>query len=88
MPDHTPEFNPITVILAELIRRLETVPFEPFTIHMTDGRKHYVPTSDHISITKKLRQVCYETDEPRIYDINPVHIVRIERGRRRHTKAA
>ena len=87
MNEPTPEFNPFTVLLAELIRRLEAVPFEPFTIHMTDGRKHYVPTSDHISITKKLRQITYETDEPRIYDINPVHIVRIERGRRRRKAA-
>ena len=87
MNEPTPEFNPLTVFLAELIRRLETVPFEPFTIHMEDERQFYVPTPDHITISRKLRQVSYETDEPRIHDINPVHIVRIERGRRRKKAA-
>ena len=87
MNEPTPEFNPLAVSLAELIRRLETVPFEPFTIHMTDGRQFYVPTPDHITISRKLRQISYETDEPRIHDINPVHMVRIERGKRRKTAA-
>ena len=87
MNESTPEFNPLTVFRAELIRRLEAVPFEPFTIHMTDGHRFYVPTPDHITISRRLRQVSYETDEPRIHDINPVHIVRIERGRRRKKAA-
>jgi hypothetical protein len=87
MSEPTPEFNPLTVFLAELIRRLESVPFEPFTIHMTDGREFYVPTPDHITISRKLRQISYETDEPRIHDINPVHVVRIERGKRRRKAA-
>jgi hypothetical protein len=42
MNESAPGFNPLTVFLAELIRRLETAPFEPFTIHMTDGRQFYV----------------------------------------------
>ncbi len=75
------ETNPVTLILAELMRRLAAVPFVPFSIVMSNGDRHEVPTADHLTITRLLRQVVLETDEPRIVDINPLHIVALEQPR-------
>ena len=71
--------NPSTVVIAELMRRLAHVPFVPFMIVMSSGDRHVVPTADHLTITRLLRQIVLETDEPRIVDINPLHVVSIER---------
>jgi hypothetical protein len=75
------EQNPVTIMVAELMRRLASVPFEPFTIVMSNGDRHVVPTADHLTITRLLRQIVLETAEPRIVDINPLHIVALERFR-------
>ena len=80
MPDPIPDPNPTTAVIAELMRRLATVPFVPFTIVMSNGDRHEVPTADHLYITRLLRQVVLETDEPRIIDINPLHVASIERA--------
>ncbi len=74
--------NPTTTVIAELNRRLAEVPFVPFTIVMSNGDRHEVPTADHLTITRLLRQVVLETDEPRIVDINPLHVASIERAGR------
>lgn len=74
--------NPTTTIIAELNRRQAAVPFVPFTIVMSNGTRHEVPTADHLTITRLLRQVVLETDEPRIVDINPLHVATIERAGR------
>ena len=74
--------DPTTVILAELMQRLADTPFVPFTIVMSNGDRHEVPTADHITITRLLRRVELETDEPRIIDINPLHVATIERAGR------
>ena len=73
-----PDSNPTTLVVAELMRRLAATPFIPFTIVMSNGDRHFVPTADHLSITRLLRQVMLETDEPRIIDINPLHVASIE----------
>lgn len=72
--------NPIAGVVAELLKRLSSTPFVPFTIVMSNGDRHHVPTSDHLNITKLLRRVELETDEPRIVEINPLHVVSIERA--------
>jgi hypothetical protein len=45
MPDPIPDPNPTTVVLAELMRRLAAIPFVPFTIVMSNGDRHEVPTA-------------------------------------------
>ena len=74
--------DPTAVILAELAQRLADNPFVPFTIVMSNGNRHEVPTADHITITRLLRRVELETDEPGIIGINPLHIATIERAGR------
>jgi hypothetical protein len=73
------DFNPISVTVAELVRWTAAVPYVPFTIVMSNGERHAVPTADHLTITRLLREVVLETDEPRIVDINPLHIVALEK---------
>ena len=80
MPDRAPDPNPTTIVVAELRRRLAETPFVPFTIVMSNGDRHDVPTANHLTITRLLRQVVLETDEPRIVDINPLHVAGIERA--------
>lgn len=38
-------------MIGDIRRHLETVPFQPFTIHTGDGRAVHVPTRDHIALT-------------------------------------
>jgi len=73
-----PDFNPATIIVAELLRKLEAVPFVPFTIVMSNGVRYDVPRADHITITRRLRRIELETDEPRIVDINALHVASLE----------
>ncbi|MBI4623534.1 MAG: hypothetical protein HY736_10000 [Verrucomicrobia bacterium] len=80
MPERNPD--PTTVILAELMQRLADTPYIPFTIVMSNGDRHEVPTADHLTITRLLRRVELETDEPRIIGINPLHVATIERAGR------
>jgi hypothetical protein len=47
---------------------------------MSNGDRLEVPTADHLYITRLLRQVVLETDEPRIVDINPLRVASIERA--------
>ena len=70
--------NPSTLIVAELMQKLAASPFQPFTIVLSSGDRHDVPSADHLTITRLLRRIELETDEPRIIDINPLHVVALE----------
>ncbi len=73
-----PEVNPVNLIVAEIIRRLEKPRFEPFTIVMSDGKRIDVPTADHCTVTRLLHRISVEHDDLRIFDINPLHVTRFE----------
>lgn len=73
-----PDFNPTSLTIAELKRRLEPAPFVPFVVRMTNGIAYTVPTRDHLTITKILHQVILETDDGQAIDINPLHVATIE----------
>lgn len=70
--------DPVTLITAELISRLEEPNFRPFSIMLSDGSVHDVPTRDHCTITRLLRRIEVERDNGRVVQINPLHITRIE----------
>ena len=78
--------DPVTLVTAELIARLEPKQFEPFTIIMSDGSRHHVPSRDHCTITRLLRRIEVESDAGNIAFINPLHIAKIET--QRHDPAA
>ena len=70
--------NPTTVIVGEILRRLNAPQFVPFAIMLSDGSKHPVPTPDHCTVTRLLRRVQIEYDNYRIVEINPLHVTRLE----------
>jgi len=72
------QFNPITLVVSQLNRRLAEIPFRPFDIVMSNGARHAVPTPDHITITRLLRRIQVETDALHIAEINPLHVASIE----------
>jgi len=50
--------------------------FQPFTLHLSNGKKFAVPHRDFIAFTAKVVVVIDEHDIS--HTINPVHIVTIE----------
>lgn len=73
-----PDFNPATVIVAELIARLNERAFTAFTIVLSDGSRHEVPSREHCTVTRLLRRVEVESDDGSIANINPLHVTRLE----------
>ena len=71
-------FNPTTVVVAQLNERLGAVPFIPFDIVMSNGARHFVPTPDHLTITRLLRRIHLESDTLHLVEINPLHVATIE----------
>lgn len=74
-----PEFNQNTVMLAELNQRLNAARFVPFAIVTSSGKSYEVPTPDHLTITRLLREIFVEKDDGTAVAINLLHIVAIER---------
>ena len=72
------QFNPITLVVAQLNERLSAIPFKPFDIVMSNGVRHGVPTPDHITITRLLRRIHLENDSLHLVEINPLHVATIE----------
>jgi hypothetical protein len=74
-----PGFNPATMNVAELQRRLNSVPFTPFQIVVSSGARYEIPTPDHLTIMRISRQVVVEYDDDRAGAyIHPLHITSIE----------
>lgn len=74
--------NPIPM-LREL---LEKVPFEPFTLCLTDGRKLPVHHPDFLAVTPNNRIIWEGQTEDEFAIAIPLHVVGIERLPRRRRK--
>lgn len=74
-----PEFNPNTLMLAKLIEWHNAVPFIPFLVVASSGKAYEVPTPEHLTITRLLREVHIEKDDGTAAMISPFHITAIER---------
>lgn len=70
--------DPTTVVVAEIISRLEDQDFKAFTIVLSDGSRHDIPTADHCTVTRLLRRIEIENDDGRVAFINPLRITRLE----------
>jgi hypothetical protein len=73
-----PEFDPSTIILAELNERLGASPFVPFVIITSSGKAYEVPTPDHLTITRLLRRVSVERDDGTASSVNLLLVTAIE----------
>jgi hypothetical protein len=65
-------------MVAELNKRLAAAPFAPFTIVTSSGKSYPVPTPDHLTITRLLREIFVEYDDGTAATVNPLHIVAVE----------
>ncbi|MGH7983000.1 MAG: hypothetical protein ACREFF_07615 [Candidatus Udaeobacter sp.] len=61
-------------MIADVRRRLERVPFVPFTIRTSDGHEYSVPTVDHAKISPRGHRVVVFTDEDATAILGPLHI--------------
>ena len=49
-------------MVGDISKHLAKYPFRPFTIHMADGRRIYVPTQDHVNSVGMRAQVLQDND--------------------------
>lgn len=70
--------DPVSMVVADIARRLEAADFRPFTLFLSDGSRVEVPTRDHCTITRLLRRIEVEYDDLTMIRVNPLHITRIE----------
>lgn len=79
MPE--PSFDPSTVMLARIRTLQNATPFVPFVITVSDGRAYEVPSPDHVTVTRLLKEIVLEYDDCSILNINPLHVTGVERKR-------
>jgi outer membrane lipoprotein SlyB len=61
-------------MIADVRERLHKMPFVPFLIRTSDGRKYSVPTVDHAFITPRGNRVVVVTDDGATNVLGPLHI--------------
>jgi hypothetical protein len=60
---------------AEIRRRLEARPFQPFKLQMTDGKEYPVPTPDHAHVHPSNFHVSVYTDDDLAYYLSVRQII-------------
>jgi hypothetical protein len=65
-------------MVAEIRRRPQTRPFEPFSIVSSSGQRYRVPTSEHAAIHPKASRVVVWFDDGTSADISGLHIATLE----------
>lgn len=70
------------MMLAEINKRLSAAPYVPFTIVTSSGKEYVVPTPDHCTVTRLLREVIVERDDGSASVVNLLHVTAIEKSRR------
>ena len=61
-------------MIDEIRKRLQRVPFVPFSVHTSDGHEYSVPTVDHAFITPRGNRVVVVDDEGTTAILDPLHI--------------
>jgi hypothetical protein len=74
--------NPTTLVIAEILNRLDSRQFEPFEIVLADGSRHEIPSPEHCTVTRLLRRIEVEHDDGRVAFINPLHVIKLESQRK------
>jgi hypothetical protein len=64
-------------VIEDIRRRVERVPFEPFSIHTSDGHEFAVPTIDHVWFPPGGNRVYVADDKGIAALLRPIHIVSI-----------
>ncbi len=61
-------------MIDEIRKRLQRVPFVPFSVRTSDGHEYSVPTVDHAFITPRGNRVIVVDDEGTTAILGPLHI--------------
>jgi hypothetical protein len=61
-------------MIADIRKHLHVRPFTPFSVRMTDGREHPVPTLDHIYLTPRGNRVVISDDDGIVVVLPALHI--------------
>jgi len=73
-------------MLSEVINRLREVPFKPFMILTSDGRKYPIPHPDHAAISPTRARIIVFNDDDTSASLTGLHIVAIKDLRRSRAK--
>jgi outer membrane lipoprotein SlyB len=61
-------------MIDEIRKRLQRVPFVPFSVRTSDGHEYAVPTVDHVFITPRGNRVVVVDDQGTTNVLGPLHI--------------
>jgi phosphoribosyl 1,2-cyclic phosphodiesterase len=61
-------------MIDEIRKRLQRVPFVPFSVRTSDGHEYSVPTVDHAFITPRGNRIIVVDDEGTTAVLGPLHI--------------
>ena len=61
-------------MIDEIRKRLQRVPFVPFSVRTSDGHEYSVPAVDHAFITPRGYRVIVVDDEGTTAVLGPLHI--------------
>jgi hypothetical protein len=61
-------------MIADVLERLDRVPFTPFLVRTSDDHEYSVPTVDHAFITPKGNRVIVIADNDAVAVLGPLHI--------------
>ena len=61
-------------MIDEIRRRMERVPFVPFSVQTSDGHEYRVRTADHVFITPRGNRVIVVTDDGSSALLGTLHI--------------
>ena len=61
-------------MIDEIRKRMQRVPFVPFSVRASDGHEYSVPTVDHAFITPRGNRVVVVDDEGTTAILGPLHI--------------
>jgi hypothetical protein len=73
-----PETNPVTVVLAKILRMQQAAPFQPFVIVTSSGKSYKIPSADHVTVMRLSRRIAIENDDYSGADVNPLHVTAVE----------
>jgi hypothetical protein len=61
-------------MIDEIRKRLQRVPFTPFSVRTSDGHEYAVPTTDHAHISPRGNRVIVFDDAGTSAVLGPLHI--------------
>jgi hypothetical protein len=61
-------------MIDEIRKRMQRLPFVPFTVRTSDGHEYLVPTADHVFVTPRGNRVIVVTDDGSSALLTALHI--------------